>query len=369
MVIYDLCRGHLALVLFLVTYSIAVGQSGDAADSELPQSDDWTQLASDQEIASTLELLAARTRVNYEKLQVWTGAYTVHQQEELSADLRGELFGDRLEKENIDDIMRSEHFVFSFVIDLQENSIYRSKETQTLKWLSMPNGNSVASSRGVKPYDFNSVTTSEHFLQFMPNSRWPAFEDLPDFPEANNKRAAFRNPADKSARQDYGDLPDPRRYFGFDPHVKFWDELELFSRVHSGELGSDSKQLFEKTVDLYKRTGEFGRKYKIRQKLSNPDNTGNLYTESIWDSARGLNPIRFVMASEPDFSAPMKTLVWDWVSIDDIWLPRSYKEEHFSQDASVRYSHAAAILQEKIRLNGPVDPGQFTYAGLGLSRS
>lgn len=364
--IFRLCLGRLALALFLMTSSLCAREFEDTDDAALQQPDNWTQLASDAEIESVLELLAARTRLNYEQLTVWSGAYTVRQQEELPAQLKGELFGDRLEEESIGDVIRDETYVTTFVIDLKKNLIYRSKRTQDLRWVSMSGGD-VASPPGVHPYDFDSVVTSEHFIQFMPDARWPAFADLPDFPQANDKRAAFREPADKSARQNYGDLPDPRLYFGVDPNTKFWEGLGLFARAHRGELGSDSKQIFEDTVDVYESTGEFGRRYRVRQELLNTDKTGKIYTECIYESASGFNPVRYVMASDSEFSEPLKTLAWDWVSIDDIWIPRSYEEKHYSQGAAVRYSHSSNILQEEVRLNGPVDSGQFTYKGLGLT--
>jgi hypothetical protein len=188
-----------------------------------------------------------------------------------------------------------------------------------------------------------------------PSQVWPGFGVLPDFPEARNKRAAFRDSVKETRGHNLGDLLDPREFFGFGTrHLTFGQLLE--GNVHN--LQAKTNKRF--SIEEGSRNGATF--YRVTSEMESV--SGPLFLISVWSSDSGYNPVSAVFASLESGEQPVQDFYLSWNQLDGIYVPFQVRQARYQPDGTIAYQRMVDI--EKQILNQPLDPHLFGYRGLGL---
>ncbi|NQT15404.1 MAG: hypothetical protein HQ582_21790 [Planctomycetes bacterium] len=312
-----------------------------------------------------LQMLADHTKGNYEKIRTWQGTCAVRLQQSLSRAYVAKAFGGILEEQDVSALTQEFDFAMQFAVDIQSESIYRSKETSAMRFTKQGSKETVEIP-GVKPADARSVVTREHYVDFSPKVRTPAFGVLPDHPEARDKRAAFRNPVEESEGHRRGDLMDPRDFFGFSSSYPFGEELIGYISAMKGESGEDLMRRANDRLTVYQAVDRDGTWCRLVMKLTAPDGASEIYSTTIWSPAAGFNPVRLVMAKDRAGEQPIRIMQWQWELSGDVYVPAWVSESTYGPEGG-EPSYQRETTIEECAVNRPLEPGQFTYRGLGLA--
>jgi len=327
----------------------------------------WKRVAKAESV-ETLQFLADQTRGNYERIRTWKGTYQVYTMQHASVDPG--LFATTQQVTGTSPIVRQEfRYTARFILDASRNSVYWQKTTQAMHFFESDT-DKVLSVKNVSPSDGTFVVTPEHFLEFSPNTRWPAFATLPSPRQAGGNRAAFRRSTDVLPPNSEL-LFDPRLLFGFSHVLRFWTELDLYLAAASGKSGPQQETLVEKRLAIYKSEGSDGTWYRLVTELDTPDRNGSFYALDTWSPVSGYNPVRRVMADGEDGRGVQSTIEWKWERMDGIFVPKIYREVGLLRRGMQQGERAPVFVKELVlknsTLNPPVAANQFDYVGLGLT--
>lgn len=356
----------LSLVLFVATCGLLLRASGVCAGSgELPDGFNWREVDGNDR-AAILELLAAHTKGNYERIRTWTGTYSVEMETYLSTAFVVDAFRDRMQKESLSAMMQKTDFDATFAIDLLQGNLFTAKDTRSLTFLTLPTRQPIAIP-GTGSVDKRSIVTSEAYIYFPPKDNVGSFAVLPDHPEALDKPAAHRVSVELSQRNEHGDLVDPRTFFGTSGTKRFWEELNQYLRVLRGEKGVELQEQLNRSlaVDEASKSGSVW--YRMRLTLGAGVGTPATQATSIWSADAGFNPISVVFEDKQSGSEPLKIVEWKWTNTDGIYVPAHMKEVWRSQQPRI-VTYQREVTLKQSTLNHALPPYQFDYQGLGLKK-
>ena len=347
--------------------TIAAGQSDRASsgDDPVPKDLSWVDVAPAERVR-VLDLLAAQAKGNYEKIKTWKVTYAYQMSNYLPDKVIADRFvGQFAPSEKVGALMQQTDYVIKFAIDISSGSVYRDKESSKMRFLRVGTDHAVQIPN-VGPPDDRSVVTPGQYIRFNPRQTIPAPSNLPDHPEARNKRAAYVLPVDEGEHLEQGDRLDPRAFYSFDPANTFWSQLDLLSRALKGALDENQKHEAETRLTISQADGPGGsRWYRYRMNHSTPDNKSILWATQIWSSRAGFNPVHYLLAIGDAGGKPDMKIEWQWKVIDGIYIPSMVKESiYHAPDNGLSYERTSR-LQECV-LNQPLDSHQFDYQGLGM---
>lgn len=334
--------------------SASIDKTGDAIPT------DWDVLSSSVTV-DVLRALADQTRGNYEKIRTWKGSYDVR----LYQHLPREVIVSELDA-HIGDVrtLRQEfEYVLEFAVDSSTDRLFWNKKTREMQFFKA-GSNEIVTVADVASPDGRYVSTPEYYLEFSPDERWPSFSFLPEHPEAQGKRAAFRRPGEV-AEDRSGDLFDPRDFFGFSRVQKFWEELELCRAALSGEAGADQKALAQQRVAVYGSDSSRGTWYRLVIQLDAPVKDGRFYFTTIWSPLVGYNPVRSTVTEDPVGDRPRTWVQWEWKQVDNVYVPAFYRQTTWLEEADTPQTEKELTLRE-CSPNAALPPEQFNYSGLGM---
>jgi len=338
--------------MLIVTACVADEIMRQDVPVDLPGDSDWHPVPQSS-VPAILQMLADQSNGNYERIRTWQGICRVDLRELRSREYVAERFHDSIDE--IQPLIKHSVFVVRVAIDFPSNSIYRSKETKLTEFVGEESGELVKIA-GFVPADENSTVTSEHYLHLPPNTVWPSFGVLPDYPDAQNKRAAFREPVAESGRQEFGDLVDPRGFFGFGTSdMTFGRQLEISIRTIAANDGQGLK--------IYEATRNDESFYRIIAEMGTNAST-RTYLTSVWTSAAGYNPISMILAKGENGGLPIAGMHLRWIRIDGICVPSQVRQARYLEEGKTAFQRDVSI--EDCILNRPLDPHQFDCQGLGL---
>ena len=241
-----------------------------------------------------IELLAAQSKGNYDKIKTWQGSYSYVLRQHLNEQFVAQLLaGTPAPQVKTEPLMQEFDSVLSFAIDVASDAIYRDVETSRMRFLTIETDQEVKIPN-VGAADYRSVVTPEVYLVFHPKDRaTSAF--LPDHPDAQNKRRAERFPV-REARMREGGTLDPRAFFKFDPGNSFWTGFELYARAFHGDFGAEQKRVVEQRLKIGQADGPGGRWYRDQMGFGNPGGP-MLWVTTIWSPQAGYNPVSMVQGA------------------------------------------------------------------------
>ncbi len=371
----SVCVLSLAAATFLPSKALASQDHREAAfgDGDTPGAASWEDLDRAQ-WAQVLGVLADQTQGNYERIRTWTGTYRVHVFQELSPRYVQDLLRLTQTPGTPSPMGQEADFLLRFAIDMQSESIFRSKEETKLRTFHEGSKESVKLTNGGAPPNESSVVTLEHWLHFDPKAVYPAFGTA-NFPEARNKRAAFREPHQDALRLGMADLIDPRDFFGSSRSRTFHGSLRLLLRGLGGEEGEDSKRKCLESMRIRKAVGPGGTWLRVDQDLGGAGAetaqtgkappTAKTYMSEVYSPQAAGNPVSLRFSTDKAGEHPVRLLQWQWKATAGAYVPQSVKESLYSATDGKLGFERLLDLQESA-VNVPLDPSQFSYTGLGL---
>jgi hypothetical protein len=308
-----------------------------------------------------LRLLEEQTKGNYERIITWKGAYRVQAQQHLSKEavkmnvapmVRSNPRGEQ--RRPASPLVQSFNYVQLFAIDISTGSVYRARDTVNLKWLDDSREWKIPSA---VPIEERSIVTSEEYIHFPPKTVWPEFEAVAGFPRAQYKHAAFRDAPEKAANKHFGDLMDPRCFFGLDSGAKFWEGLNLVIQgLQEGRAG---------VLSVYEAVDSRRPCYRIVRELQGPGGASKRYLTSVWDSEQGFNAVSLTASRDASGKELVTRRNWSWVRSGGVYVPAGVDEALYDA-RSGRLTYHREVKLEQSAVNEPLDPAQFTYKALGL---
>jgi hypothetical protein len=354
----------------LVSLSVLWPGPPDAASSDPPPLNDtalvrglsWTDVDRIADV-QVFEMLGEQTRGNYERIRTWKGVYAVRAKQLLSSDFANKLIGTSPTDEDVSGLVQESDFIFHFAIDMKSGPIYRSKETSKMT-VHRDGSNNPISMPHRGPSDNRSILTSESYTFFMPQLRAPGFTFLHGHPEAKNRRAAYREDANRWKNQHFGDLIDPRFLYQVDMRNHFWDEIGVQTQALKGTLGEKLLVEGRGRLGLSKAVGADGTWYRIRCRYSGPEGASRIVT-SFWSSTAGFNPVLRIASADEAGAKPVSVAEWQWRKVDGIYIPSRVIDRLYSGPEG-RRSYVRDLVLQECTLNLPLDVHQFDYQGLGM---
>ena len=321
----------------------------------------WKETSSDDKWRITA-LLIDHMQTNYSRLRTWKGTCHVRSISEESAAFLKKAFGDLLAARDLTNVELERAFSVDFAIDLPGNRIYRDKKTglmyyrdhKTDEQFSIPN---------TGPVDERSFVSGAEYVHFDPKVRWPEFSHLVNNPEARNKRAAFRDPAEKGERKHYGDMVDPRVFYGYGQMGPVWKTLAFCLDSHNSMFGAGDRQKAEQWVHVFEFDGNAGKLYRFDVESPGPQPSGPMCSISwVFDGTVGFHPTGMRMLEGKD--QMMQETQWRWKSVEGIFIPEVVLEHFFAFRTQPMQWRESELVD--CTVNVPLDTDQFTLAGLGL---
>lgn len=334
-----------------------------ASPGQVPGDLDWRELKASANVG-VLELLSAQTRTNYERINTWTATYAIHSEQYLSPAFVAD-FGKRLPAGSTAALTQEFEILFKVAIDMNSGSVYRESDTTKFRLLTT-DARKPVHIPGVSPVDNRSIVTSEHYVYFAPKDPPATYSVLPDHPEAQNKRRARRVSTDEAQAKHHADLMDPRLFFRCSTLSMFWEELDMYVPSIQGKDGAEKQRLAGERLRIDEAAHAGSTWYRIRVLITFPDGRVDTVT-SIWSPEAGFNPVSLTFTAKgEDPPRVTKSLVWQWKSVDGIFVPAVVSEVWRPAELGGLNSYKRTAVLKECSLNTPLHPDQFQYAALGL---
>jgi RNA polymerase sigma factor (sigma-70 family) len=332
------------------------------APGVVPDNLKWTAISPDRRL-ETIELIAARTRANYERIKTWKGTYSNRMENRLNGDQLPPRFKNGLPVQNPGPLIRQTDGRTDFAIDMASGNIYRDKRTSDITFVKLGT-DEVEDLPDVAANDFRSILTNDQYIKFIPSEQ-ATYAYLAYLPEANNKRLARRFTGDRMQMEIHlFDLIDPRDFFGIDSYYKTWTLFEMVADALRGKKGGDLERMAEEQFHLAQADGPGGRWY-CHQQVDSGGGSSMRVTE-FWSPRAGFNIVGYVFAEDKPDGKPTTKIEWDWMALDGIYVPSRIKKWGWQIPGGDLSMERETKLSNCV-LNQPLDPHQFDHAGLGMA--
>jgi RNA polymerase sigma factor (sigma-70 family) len=334
-----------------------------------PQDLVWNEVAP-AETVGVLEMLAAQSKANYEKIKTWKGTYSYIQRQYLSEQLVTQfLLGTQPTPGRTEALSKPEALmqefdsVLAFAVDVGADALYRDVETSRMRFFKLGKAEEVKIPN-VAPGDHRSILTPDAYYYFLPKERaTSAF--LPDHPDARMKRRAERFPVQEARMRD-GGMIDPRGFFRSDPVNFYWTGAEMYGKALRGELGAEQKDVVEKGLKIRKAEGPGGLWYRVEMKFGGPGLERMQWIATVWSPQAGYNPVRSVGTLDKLDGPVQARIDLQWKRIDGVYIPSTIEEKDYRRPGGGTSREQSAKLVECV-LNRLLPPHQFDEGGLGLA--
>ncbi len=315
----------------------------------------WTTVPA-QDKLRVLELLAARSRANYENIKTWKGSYDFLVSEPLSEKFLASFPG-RTGK--IEPLTHELEFTIDFAVDTASGSVFRSRDTKSSRYV---HSRTHEPSEGPQlGHDTRSITTADRYLVLYRDNH-TRLVSAPGEPRAVSGRQALSMPAQEAVREPR--FTDPRGFYAYGPSYYLWTETEANLSRLKGKHGEEQRQRVERGLNIRQAEGPGGRWYWQQTRSPAAGGASDLYIVSVWSPREGYNPVvRFSAWGRPDGKLGDCT-EWKWEQIDGIYIPQVVRTTSYDPGGAPPYQTMASLLQCEV--NKPLDPQQFGYEGLGL---
>jgi hypothetical protein len=240
-------------------------------------------------------------------------------------------------------------------------SVFLSKRTQSTRFFLVDTPEEIELKTAPSVSDETSIITREHYIHISPKTEFADVGVISNFPEARNRRAAYREPTQRASAKRMGDLVDPRDFFAFNSHEEtFGDKLAFYARVIKGEFGAE-QQARSDSLKMYVAHLGDETLYRIVQELNGPDRR---YVVSDWGSTVDFLPLRMAITADENGEEVVQEVRVDWKTIDGVYIPNQAIATGIVEGGKTGYRREANLITCEI--NSPLDPHQFDYQGLGL---
>lgn len=330
-----------------------------AVVTPVPSDLDWKPIARDERI-KTLGFLQTQLKANFEKIQTWSGEYYGRQEQKLTPSFVKGLFAGGPSKDGGQGLFQEFVVGTKFVIDMSGNRIFRERDVETMRFLTIDGRKPVVIPR-TGPVEARTIVTDEHYIWFRPSERIITRVELPDDPRARDKQAARRDPVSETVSEK-GDLFNPRELFALsNPRGNAAGELNVYIRSLKGEGGPEEQTAMESKLVVDRAEQQDRTWYRVRYPA-----TADVVFTSIFLSSAGYNPVLVTVSSDLAGEHTTSIKRWAWASVDGIFVPSAFSFYFRSHPDDRDYQNVLELSLRDCQLNQKLSPDQFTYRALGM---
>jgi hypothetical protein len=321
--------------------SIAFSNEGHVTKQGLPEK------------IAVLKMLSLQTKANYDKIRTWAGSYSYREQWRLVGDEFKTLCNEAKISPSANQlpVISVSCVTARFAVDFAKDSLFSAFEAdrpaevrlQTGELIKVPN---------VIATKVMSISTPEHYLNFMPNVNHMA---LPDYPKvAINDgvgRMAFREPSRNGKMMPWGTIFDPRFLFSFEVTlVHAW--LDNFC-VFTANATLDQRKELDNSLDVKEEHSGDNSIYTIVFGRSEEK-------ELTFDGKVGFNLVKFVAKDRSNRRHRWEE-TWEYQKVDDVYIPANVQFVEYKSAVLDR-----TVVLRECSINKPIAPTVFTYDQFGL---
>ena len=346
-------------VVAVVLAGRAAGVRGESLPAEAPAQ--WTEVGSVEKRIEVLEFLAAQAEANYERLRTWRARYS--------------LLGDvGYSRAYVRYHFRADHpwrFVVKglveFVVDKDSGATYYRCDRKEQKHVDILTGQTPVDDPNLRnppllPWD-RVVVTPESYLHAHYGRAFGFLPEVTKRPEFLGRPLAYRD-----ARSDTQDPLNGLRvytFFTFFDREWVWDDL----RRMADRLRKDDpkwKDAWRKATRVYEAKSDKGNWYKYDFEYTSPEGR-QVFSRILFSPAAGYLPVEDLNERKAAGDAKRQVLrhrIWQYKLVSGVYVPSYFKE------VNPQSEEIGADIEEQVLLdcevNKPVDPVQFTWAGINL---
>lgn len=343
-----------ALVILCAT---AFGAPDPAAPGGIEVPAQWREVGSVEKRIEVLEFLAAQCEANYEKLRTWRATYSIFGDVQHSVAYLRDRF-------KVDHPLRFQIKArVQFVVDKESQATYFRHDRQSAQRLDVRTGKAVEDrDLSLLPWD-RLVVTPESYLHAHYGHGFGLLPEVRNRPDLYARPLAYRDPPSQ------GD--DPLKgfriysFFTFLDREWIWDDLRREADLLRKE-DPKWKDLWRRAIKVYESKGVNGNWYKYDYQYTSPEGR-QVFSRILFNPAAGYLPVENLNEGKDAGDAKREVLrhrVWQWKEFGGVYVPSYFKEVNNSAQETGPDIEEQVLLQCEV--NKPVDPVQFTWAGMDL---
>jgi hypothetical protein len=277
-------------------------------------------------------------------------------------------FKTKLGNRDLSNVVADSAYSLDFAMDLGDQRIYRAKTTDVFYWRDQ-NNDEQFKIMNTSPTDERSYVTGDEFVHFDPLMTWPEFNYVRNHPDGKNKRAAFREVPEEGRNKHFGDLLDPRVFFGHHQSERLWKMLEYCYGAHRGKEGDEQKEKIDQAVHVFEADGPDGKLFRYEYNMEpGGARAGDpmIYSTWVFQGSIGFHPTGFFMR-EGDFKENLREMKWRWTKVDGIYIPAVVLEVQMkprTHPYELEFWRETEL--ENCKVNEPLSDDQFSLQSLGL---
>jgi hypothetical protein len=325
---------------------------------------DWRELSGTAR-ERALELLAAQTGSNYQKISTWTGTYSVHKEEYWSQSLMKATFesGGKPAQAVFNE---SEHSL-RFATDVRSDSFFQDFETVHCRIVSADAARRpIHFANDHRPIDQRSVVTPREYIYYWYKLKMTTLGLVGTFPEAQGKRWGYRVPPEQARKEELIALMNPLSWFRCGTSSPFHQSLGFDLSALRGEKGPRLRAQMEAALRVEESRRGGGAWYRIRFRPPDQGVSTRAWI-SIWSQAAGFNPVSLRTTVETAAKVAIESLTdWRWTKIRGIFVPQYVKMATCDMTQGGINNNLRIAELKECALNEPIPASTFTTKALGL---
>lgn len=345
----------------LLVGATAWGAPGAAGPSGTGVPAQWREVGSVEKRIEVLEFLAAQSEANYEKLRTWRATYSISGDVLHSAAYLRDRFKDpRPMRFQIKGTVQ-------FVVDKDSEATYFRYDRQWHQRLDVATRKPVQdpdlADRALLPWD-RLVVTPKIYLHAHHGRAYGWLPEVVERPDLIARPVAYRDPRAQGE--------DPIKNFGFRVTSFFtfqdrdwiWDDLRWYADILRRE--GPKWDGFRKATKIYESKTANGNWFKYEYEYTSPEGR-QVFSRILFSPAAGYLPIEDLNEGKAAGDAKRHLLrhrVWQYKEFGGVYVPSYFKEANPTGPESDPDIEEQVLLQCEV--NQPVDPAQFTWAGMDL---
>ncbi|MCR4415524.1 MAG: DUF3999 domain-containing protein [Thermoguttaceae bacterium] len=345
------------LVALLILCATALGAPDAAAPSGTEVPAQWREVGSVEKRIEVLEFLAAQSEANYEKLRTWRATYSIlGDMEHSAAYLQDRFKTDRPLRWQVKGTVQ-------LVVDKESEATYYRYDRQSHQRLDLVTRKPVEDPDLSRlPWD-RVVVTPESHLHAHYGRAFGLLPEVQSRPDLYARPLAYRDPRSQA--------DDPLKgfriysFFTFVDREWVWEDLRREADLLRRE-DPKWKDLWRQATKIYESKAGNGNWYKYDFEYTSPEGR-QTSRRMLFSAAAGYLPVEDLNESKPAADAKSQGLrhrVWQWKKFDGVYVPSYFKEVMNTGGESGPDTEEQVLLQCEV--NKPIDPVQFTWAGMDL---
>jgi len=341
-------------LLWVITlfFSLMISQRANAVDEQ-----QW-QSVPEANYADVLELIALRSKANYEEISSWQGRMNIHETIHYygpNAAEKSHAVDTTSIARNSQHICEIEETIAEFVLDMYNDKICSSVEPN-VQFKAVDLGEYVPIRKSTRIPKTRTVLSPESYMWCMPDLKFN-----PTFHKGRLGKTIFiESPQNEDIK---GFVRDPRLLFNSGgENRKLWETL---LKIRSNM----SKRLKERVagyphIEITSRESSDGIKYRILTTWRGGGAYVIKYIRALLevDETVGFNAIRTETTNSDGVKVDSKEYTYE--KIGEIYLPKTVRKEFWNSKGEPTFTSEITI--ENTSVNKPLSEDTFTIKGLGL---